>query len=101
MTDRYAWHGRFSAQPGQGDALVEAVLAWARRMHAYDDCLFYMVSQSQDDPDAVYVASAWTSRATHDEIFASEDVEPLVAQAWPLIVDLEGIDLCPVGGKGL
>jgi quinol monooxygenase YgiN len=101
MAARYAWHGRFAAQAGQGNVLAEAVLALAQRMHSYDACLLYMVSQSPDDPDAVYVASAWTSRAVHDEIFAGEDVKALVSRAWALIADVEGIDLNPLGGKGL
>ena len=67
----------------------------------YNACLLYMVSRSPDDPDAVYVASAWTSRTAHDEIFTGEDVKALVEHAWPLIAANEGTDLRPVGGKGL
>lgn len=101
MTTRYAWHGRFQAQVGHGQALADVILAWGQLMQAYDGCLLYMVSRSPGDPDAVYVASAWTSLSVHDEIFAGEDVRALIDQASPLIATVEGIDLSPLGGKGL
>src|SRR5947208_1602725 len=59
MDALYGRHGSFTAQPGQGDALTEMLLAAAEALRTNDDCLLYLVSRSPDDPDVIAVTEVW------------------------------------------
>jgi quinol monooxygenase YgiN len=89
------------AQPGQGDALAEILLAAATGLADNDACLLYLVSRSPEDPDAVFVTEVWTSRAAHDESLQGEQVRAAIQRARPLIARVAGTELRPAGGKGI
>jgi quinol monooxygenase YgiN len=101
MNTYYGLHSHFTAQPGQGDALAEILLAAAEGLRANEACLLYLVSRSPDDPDVIWVTEAWTSKAAHDESLQSEDVKAAIQRARPLIAGIAGTELRPVGGKGI
>jgi quinol monooxygenase YgiN len=101
MTSYYGLHGHFTAQPGQGDALAEILLAAAEGLRPNDACLLYLISRSPDDPDIVWVTEAWTSKAAHDASLQGEDVKAAIQRARPLIAGIDGTELRPVGGKGI
>ena len=100
MNIYYGMHSHFTAQDGQGDALAEILLAAADGLRSNDACLLYLVSQSPDDPDSVWVTEAWTSKSAHDESLQGEDVKAAIQRARPLIAGIAGTELRPVGGKG-
>lgn len=101
MTTYYGRHGHFTAQPGQGDTLTVILLAAAEGLRANDDCLLYLVSRSPADPDVIWVTEAWTSKAAHGDSLRDEAVQAAIQRARPLIADIAGTELCPVGGKGI
>ncbi len=101
MTTYYGLHGQFTAQPGQGDALAEILLMAAEGLRTNHACLLYLVSSSKDDPDIVWVTEAWTSKAAHDESLQGEDVKSAIQRARPMIAEIAGTELRPVGGKGI
>ena len=101
MNTRYGLHGHFTAQPGQGDALAEILLAAAEGLRGNDACLLYLVSRSPDDPDVIWVTEAWTSKEAHDDSLQDENVKAAIQRARPLIADIAGTELRVVGGKGI
>jgi quinol monooxygenase YgiN len=101
MNAEYGLHTHFTAQPGQGDVLAEILLVAAERLQANDACLLYLVSRSPDDPDAIWVTEAWTSKAAHDESLQGEEVQAAIQRARPLIGGIAGTELRPAGGKGV
>jgi quinol monooxygenase YgiN len=101
MAPYYGMHGHFTAQPGQGDALAEILLAAAEGLRANEACLLYLVSRSPDDPDLVWVTEAWTSKSAHDESLQGEDVKAAIQRARPLIAGITGTELLLLGGKGI
>lgn len=101
MDTRYGYHAQFTAQAGQGDTLAEIPLAAADGLRANASCLLYVISRSPEDSGAVWVTEAWTSKAAHDEALQNEDVMSAIQRARPLIAGISGMELHPVGGKGI
>jgi quinol monooxygenase YgiN len=103
VSELFGLHGRLLAQPGKGDELEAILLEAAEALDAEDDCLLYVVSRQPDDPEAVWVTEAWTSREAHRASLEDEATRALIQRAMPLIAELpeRSIELRPVGGKGL
>jgi quinol monooxygenase YgiN len=98
----FGMHGRFRAQPGQGEALTAILLEAAESMRGNDDCLLYVVSREPGDPDAIWVTEAWTGREAHAASLDVPGAKDQIARAMPLIAGIDGrAELEPLGGKGL
>ena len=62
----------------------------------------YLVSESSDDPDLVWVIDLWTSQDAHAEALKATELRPFVEQAMPLLEGMpEQIEVRLVGGKVL
>ena len=93
-------HGRFKAQPGQGEALTEILLEAAESMRANDECLLYVVSR--EDADAIWVTEAWTDREAHAASLDVPGAREQIGRAMPLIAGIDNrVEFEPLGGKGL
>lgn len=93
---------RFTAQPGEGDALASLLVEAAAGAEDDAACLLYVVSREDDDPDTVWVFEAWTDREAHDESLEDEATRALIGRAMPLLAESpEATTLQPAGGKGL
>jgi quinol monooxygenase YgiN len=103
VSELFGLHGRLLAQPGKGDELETILLEAAAALGADADCLLYVVSRQADNPEAVWVTEAWTSGDAHRASLENEATRALIQRAMPLIGELpeRGIELRPVGGKGL
>lgn len=102
MSDRYGMHVRFTAAPGQGDALAAILLEAAEGTRADADCLLYLVSRSPGDADTVWVTEAWTSREAHDASLEDDAARALIQRAMPLLAGRpDAEELRPAGGKGI
>ena len=97
----YGLFGKFSAQPGQRDELVQYLLQAASLLEANPGCLQYVVSTSEE-PDAVWVSEVWVDKAAHDSSLEPEDIRALIQQARPLIAGMsDRTELLVRGGKGI
>ena len=97
----YGLMGKFTAQPGKRDELVQALLQAATLLGRDPGCLHYVVSTSQE-PDAVWVSEVWSDQGAHDRSLEPEDVRALVQSARPLIAGMsDRTELTVHGGKGL
>jgi quinol monooxygenase YgiN len=102
MTENFGMHVRFTAQPGQGDALAAILLEAADALGAVGACRLYVISRSPDDLDTVWVTEAWTDAEAHAASLQDEATRALIARAMPLIAGRpEATRLLPAGGKGL
>lgn len=99
----YGLHGSLKAHPGQRDALVGHLLEGARALQDFEGCYLYVVSEDAADPDVVWVTEVWESQEAHRASLALEAVQALIAAARSLLAALPegGMELVPVGGKGL
>jgi quinol monooxygenase YgiN len=96
----FGMHGRFKAQPGEGEALTEILLGAAESMRGNDACLLYVVSR--EDADSIRVTEAWTDRAAHAASLDVPGAKEQIARAMPLIAGIDSrVEFEPLGGKGV
>ena len=98
----YGLSGKFTAQPGQREALLGHLLEAARGLEAVEGCLLYVVGRTADDPDGIWVTEVWREQSDHQASLTLPATQALIAVARPLIADISGrVEFEPVGGKGL
>jgi quinol monooxygenase YgiN len=98
---RYGLTGKLTTRPGQRDAVVAILLRDVQDLKAVG-CDLYMVSTSQDRPDAVWVTEVWASKEAHDTSLQLPTVKQAIAEAMPLLTgEFEHVELSVVGGLGV
>ena len=97
----FGLHGRFNAQPGKRQELVDILLEAAALMEAAQGCELYVVSTTEDN-DAVWVTEIWRTEIDHDASLRVPGVPELIKRARPLTAGApESMRLVVHGGKGL
>lgn len=95
----YGLIGKIVSKPDQRDALLALLLQGAAELPG---CLSYIVAKDTENQDAVWVTEVWTNQASHKDSLQLPSVRDAIAQAMPLIAELEsGVVTQPVGGLGL
>jgi quinol monooxygenase YgiN len=93
---------RVTAKPGQRQRVVEILVESGKLFDDNSACLLYLVSESTDDPNLLWVIDLWTNQQAHTEALKAPELRPFVELAMPLLEDMpEQIEVRPVGGKGL
>ncbi len=91
---------RLTAKPGQRQRVVEILLESGKLFDDNPACLLYLVSESTDDPNLVWVVDLWTSQEAHAEALEAPELRPFVEQAVPLLEGMpEQIEVRPVGAR--
>ncbi|MCW2904984.1 MAG: antibiotic biosynthesis monooxygenase [Streptosporangiaceae bacterium] len=102
MTTAFGMHVRFTAVPGQGDALAAMLLEAADGLTGLEACRLYLVSRSPARDDTIWVTEAWTSKEAHAASLEGERAKEMIKRAKPLLAaPPEATQLRPAGGKGL
>jgi quinol monooxygenase YgiN len=98
----HALLNKLTAKPGQRRRVVEILLESGKLFDENPACLLYLVSESSDDPNLVWVIDLWTSKAAHAEALRAPALRPFVEQATPLLEGMpEQTEVRLAGGKGL
>jgi len=98
----YGCYVKFTARPGQRDALVEHLLSVAAFVEKAAGCELYIINTSPTEPESVWVTEVWRSQEEHDASLTIEGAQAAIKQVLPLLAGSpEKIDVLPVGGKGL
>jgi quinol monooxygenase YgiN len=98
----YVLLNRLTAKPGQRQRVVEILLESGKLFDDNPACLLYLVSESTDDPNLLWVIDLWTGQQAHTEALKAPELRPFVEQAMPLLENMpEQIEVRPVGGKSL
>lgn len=98
---KFAMYGKLTAQPGQRDALLQILLEAAEHLKAREDCRLYVVNESVDDPDVIWVTELWDDEEAHAASLRDEKALEQIGRARPHLAGAEPIRLRPVGGKGM
>ncbi|MDZ5712724.1 putative quinol monooxygenase [Jeotgalibacillus haloalkalitolerans] len=99
---KYSLFGKFTVQEGKRDLLADILLEAAASMKDLDECEIYIVSISENEPDAVYVYETWENEQAHQNSLSLEATRTLISRAKPIITGMERIStLETVGGKGI
>jgi quinol monooxygenase YgiN len=92
---------RLTARPGQRRRVVEILLESGKLFDDNPACLLYLVGESSDDPNLIWVFDQWTSQEAHAEALQAPALRPFVEQATPLLEGMpEQFELRLAGGKG-
>lgn len=98
---KYGAYVKFTAKPGQRDALSGILLEAAAAARNVKECEVYIINLSDAEPDAVWVTEVWSSAEAHKASLDDPETKASIARAMPLIAGVESIPVTPVGGKGL
>jgi quinol monooxygenase YgiN len=99
---KYASYVRFTARPGQRDALIDLLLQAAESLSETDECELYVINASQDEEDAVWVTEIWESEAASRAALKVEGAAENIQKVLALLAERpEKVTLEVVGGKGL
>ncbi|WP_078551469.1 putative quinol monooxygenase [Bacillus alkalicellulosilyticus] len=94
--------GKLVAVEGQRDMLANLLLEAASKLKEVEHCESYIVSLSEEDPNAVFVFEAWKDEQAHKASLSLEAIQQLIERAKPIIAGMERIQtLSPLGGKGI
>jgi quinol monooxygenase YgiN len=93
--------GKITAHSGQRDALAQVLLEAAELMKSVEGCKLYIVSISDNEPEAVYVTEAWMDAEAHQASLGIKETKALLLRGRPLIAGFESTKLVILGGKGI
>ncbi|MET3207529.1 UNVERIFIED_CONTAM: quinol monooxygenase YgiN [Paenibacillus sp. PvR008] len=99
--DKFTMYGKLTAHPGKREELISLLLEASRSLNDMEGCELYIINESVDDPDTVWVTELWRDAQVHADSLKNEQVMAVIRRANPLIAGVEPIRLRPVGGKGL
>ncbi len=98
----YGCYVKFTARPGQRDALLEHLLHAAAAVSKVAGCQLYLINASPTETESVWVTEVWRSQEDHDASLTIEGAQEVIKQVLPLLAGSpEKTDVLPVGGKGL
>jgi quinol monooxygenase YgiN len=98
----YALLNRLTAKPGQRHRVVDILVESGKLFEGNPACLLYLVTESKDDPNLIWVIDLWTDEEAHAGALKAPELRPFVEQAMPLLEGMpEQLEVEPVGGIGL
>jgi quinol monooxygenase YgiN len=96
----YALINRLTAKPGRRDEVVANLLDSGASFADDDACLLYLVAESTEGGDAIWVVDLWTSEERHAEALQGDDVRSVVKDTLAMLEGPpEQFVIRPRGGK--
>jgi quinol monooxygenase YgiN len=96
----FALLNRLTAKPGQRDRVVKILVESGKLFDDNPACRLYLVAESADDRDLIWVADLWTSEEAHAEALRAAEMRPFVEECMPLLEGApEQLRMLPAGGK--
>jgi quinol monooxygenase YgiN len=98
----YALLNKLTAKPGQRDGVVDILIESGKIFDDNPECHMYLVSESADDPNVIWVVDLWTTREAHAEALRTPELRPYVQKSLPMLEGMpEQIEVRPIGGKDI
>ena len=92
---------RMTTKTGQRDRVIEKLIESGQQFDANPACLLFLVAESNDRPDDIWVLDLWTTEEEHAKALQAPELQPFIAETIPL---LEGppqqMEVLARGGKG-
>lgn len=98
--NKFGMYVKFTAHPGQRDALANNLMDVAQAMQTLAGCHLYIVNISPEESDTVWVTEVWESAADHQASLSIDKFKADIQRTMSLIAKVEKIELQPIGGKG-
>jgi quinol monooxygenase YgiN len=98
----YALLNKLTAKPGERSSIIDILIESGKLFDDNPACYLYLVSESAEDQNAIWVVDLWTTKEAHQEALQNPQLRPYVEKSLPLLEGMpEQIEVRPVGGKGL
>jgi len=98
----YSLLNRLTTKPGQRTRVINLLIESGQFFEDNPACLLYLVTESADDPNLIWVIDLWTSEETHADALKAPELRPFIEQAMPMLEGMpEQVELRPVSGIGL
>ncbi|PPA68500.1 putative quinol monooxygenase [Jeotgalibacillus proteolyticus] len=98
--EKFSLFGKITVQEGERETMAGLLLEAAESMKDLDECEVYLVSISDNEPNAVFVYEVWSNEEAHQASLALEATQELIKRARPIITGMERIStLKLLGGK--
>jgi quinol monooxygenase YgiN/quercetin dioxygenase-like cupin family protein len=99
---RVGRYTKFTAKPGEGDALAARLLEVAQGVAEAPGCQLYVINRAPGDPEAVWVTELWRSQEQLDAALASDEARAAIPGVLELTDpgSVDRIELEPLGGAG-
>lgn len=98
---KFVMLGKLTAHPGQRDELARLMLESSESLEAMEGCLQYILSESADEPDVLWISEIWESAEAHAASLKDENILAIISRCRPLITAVTPVKLRALGGKGL
>ncbi len=98
---KFSMFGQLIAHPGKRDELAGLMLESAETLQGMDGCIFYIINESVDEPDVLWITELWESEEAHAASLKNEGVLAVIQRCRPLIAGVKPVKLRPLGGKGM
>ncbi|HET9311003.1 MAG TPA: antibiotic biosynthesis monooxygenase [Actinomycetota bacterium] len=93
---------RLTATTGRRDEVVRNLIDAGKRFDDNAACLLYLVAESTDADDAIWVIDLWTSETDHAAALQDPELQPSIAATTPLLTGMpQQIRVNARGGKGV
>lgn len=93
---------KLTAKPGKRDQVVKNLIASGKLFDDNAACVMYLVTESSDSPNDIWVFDLWTSEEAHSQALQAPELQPSIAETVPLLERMpEQIEVQARGGKGL
>jgi quinol monooxygenase YgiN len=96
----HALLNRLTTNPGQRDRVIEILLESGKPFDRNPDCLLYLVVESTEDPNLIWVVDLWSSEQGHTDALNAPELQRYIQECLPLLQGTpEQIKVRPAGGK--
>jgi quinol monooxygenase YgiN len=98
----FAKTGKFTAQAGRRNELVNILKRAATLVSQLPVCHLYVVSEDISNENQVWIFEVWEDKETHDLSLKDDKVRALISEATPLMAEVpDGAELRVTGGHGI
>ena len=98
----HALLNKLTAKPGKRDQVIQNLIESGTLFDDNAACVMYVVTESSDSPNDIWVFDLWTSGEAHAQALEAPELQPSIAETVPLLEGMpEQIEVRARGGKGL
>jgi quinol monooxygenase YgiN len=97
---KYGMYVKFITHDRKREKLAHTFLQVAQMMNTVTGCELYVINQSVEDENAIWVTEVWSSKEAHQASLSMEGNKDYIMASLSLIKQVEK-ELQPLGGHGI
>ena len=97
----YGMYVKFVTHDGKREDLTKNLLEVANMMQSVDGSEIYIINESLEEPNVIWVTEIWSSKEAHQASLNLQEGRKYIEMSLPLIKKVEKIEIQPLGGHGI